>query len=256
VLARGRARRDGADRQCGDGGRTFIEWDKDDIDTLGLMKVDVLALGMLTCIRKGFDLLERHGGVARPRLVPRRGPAVYAMLQQGRFHRRLPGRKPRADEHAAAAAPARSTISSSRSRSCGPARSRATWCIPISGAAAARSRCTIPRPRRARPADELKQVLHRTLGVPLFQEQAMKIAMVAARFSPEEANGLRRAMATFRHVGTIHEFEEKMVGRMVARGYDPDFARAASTRSRVSANTAFPKATPPPSPSWSMSRAG
>ena len=74
------------------------------------------------------------------------------------------------------------------------------------------------------PADELEQILGKTLGVPLFQEQAMKIAMVAAEFTGEEANGLRRAMATFRHNGTIGNFEEKMVGRMIARGYDPEFA--------------------------------
>ena len=72
--------------------------------------------------------------------------------------------------------------------------------------------------------DELRDILGKTFGVPLFQEQAMKLAIVAAKFSPEEANGLRRAMATFRNVGTIDKFKDKFMGRMVERGYDPDFA--------------------------------
>ena len=82
-----------------------------------------------------------------------------------------------------------------------------------------------PSPRHG-PADELKQVLHKTLGVPLFQEQAMRIAMEAAKYTPAEANSLRRAMATFRHMGTIGEHEERFVSRMIDRGYDPDFARS------------------------------
>ena len=73
--------------------------------------------------------------------------------------------------------------------------------------------------------DELCRVLHKTLGVPLFQEQAMRLAIVAAKFTPEEANGLRRAMATFRNVGTIGKFEDKMIGDMIARGYEPEFAK-------------------------------
>ncbi len=73
--------------------------------------------------------------------------------------------------------------------------------------------------------NELRKVLHKTLGVPLFQEQAMRIAIEAAKFTSEEANGLRRAMATFRNVGTIGNFQDKMIGQMIARGYDPVFAR-------------------------------
>ena len=91
-------------------------------------------------------------------------------------------------------------------------------------------------------ADELYKVLHKTLGVPLFQEQAMRIAIEAAKFTSEEANGLRRAMATFRNVGTIGKYEEKMIGNMIARGYDPELRQeAASTRSRDLAPTAFPE---------------
>ena len=75
------------------------------------------------------------------------------------------------------------------------------------------------------PPDELYKVLHKTLGVPLFQEQAMRIAIEAAKFTSEEANGLRRSMATFRNVGTIGKFEDKMIGNMIARGYAPEFAK-------------------------------
>src|SRR5690606_1316445 len=84
---------------------------------------------------------------------------------------------------------------------------------------------TYPSPAPPHDPNELRHALERTLGVPLFQEQAMKIAMVAAEFPPEEANGLRRAMATFRHLGSMHVFEDKMVEGMVRRGYDRDFAR-------------------------------
>src|SRR5690606_964276 len=91
------------------------------------------------------------------------------------------------------------------------------------------------------PPDELRQVLGRTLGVPLFQEQAMKIAMVAAGFTPEEANGLRRAMATFRHVGTIHTFEKKMVEGMVARGYERAFAERCFNQIKGFGEYGFPE---------------
>ena len=131
--------------------------------------------------------------------IPREDPrGVRACCRRGDSPRHLPGGEPRADEHAAAPAARRnSTTSSSRSRSCGRARSRATWCIPICAAARARRRWTSPRPRpnTARPTS-LQRVLGRTLGVPLFQEQAMRIAIEAAKFTPEEANALRRSMAT------------------------------------------------------------
>ena len=106
------------------------------------------------------------------------------------------------------------------------------------------------------PADELYQVLGKTMGVPLFQEQAMRLAMVAAKFSPDEANELRRAMATFRRTRHHRHFRDKMVGGMTARGYRPTSPSAASSRSRASATTAFPRATPPASRISSMSRRG
>ena len=209
--------------------RTFIEWDKDDVDALNMMKVDVLALGMLTCIRKCFDLIDRPQGPAL-RAVRHQGDRGRRRLQDaaaGRVARRVPGRKPRADEHAAAAEAAHaSTTSSSKSRSCAPARSRATWCILICGGGTASRRKTIPRHRRSTVRrTNSTSVLHKTLGVPLFQEQAMRIAIEAAKFTPEEANGLRRSMATFRNVGTIGKFEDKLIGNMIARGYAPEFAK-------------------------------
>jgi error-prone DNA polymerase len=200
--------------------RSFIEWDKDDIDALGMMKVDVLALGMLTCIRKCFDA-ARHHRISLA-TVPQNDPVVYDMLCKGdslgvfQVESRaqmnmLPRLKPR-----------NSTIWSSRSRSCGPARSRATWCIPICAARGQQGGRCYPA-RAGGPPDELEAVLGKTLGVPLFQEQAMKLRHRGGQFTPEEANGLRRAMATFRNIGTI-TFPRQDGRGMVARGYERDFA--------------------------------
>jgi error-prone DNA polymerase len=207
--------------------RTFIEWDKDDVDALKMMKVDVLALGMLTCIRKCFDLIADHKG-KRYQLADIKSKdddEVYQMLQKGESlgvfqvesraqMNMLPRLKPRTFYdlviEVAIVRPG-----------------------PIQG--------NMVHPylkrRKMKPEDidypypkggdknELRKVLYKTLGVPLFQEQAMRIAIEAAHFTSEEANGLRRAMATFRNVGTMPQFEEKMVGKMIARGYDPVFAR-------------------------------
>ena len=198
--------------------RTTIEWDKDDLDALGILKIDVLGLGMLTCIRKGFDLLERHYG-RRVDLatVPAEDPAVYDMLCQadsvGVFQvesraqmTMLPRLKPRNFYdlviEVAIVRPG-----------------------PIQGD------MVHPYLRRRNgeekidyPSEALREVLEKTFGVPLFQEQAMKISIVAAGFTPSEADQLRRAMATFRHTGTIHTFEEKLINGMAANGYDRDFA--------------------------------
>ena len=207
--------------------RTFIEWDKDDVDALKMMKVDVLALGMLTCIRKCFDLIADHKGerYELADIKSKDDDEVYQMLQKGESlgvfqvesraqMNMLPRLKPRTFYdlviEVAIVRPG-----------------------PIQG--------NMVHPylkrRKMKPEDidypypkggdknELKDVLKKTLGVPLFQEQAMRIAMQAAEFTSEEANGLRRAMATFRNVGTMHTFEERMVDRMIERGYDPVFAR-------------------------------
>ncbi len=204
--------------------RYFIEWDKDDIDRLRMMKVDVLALGMLTCIRKAFDLIHLHGGKSYDLAsVPREIPAVYEMLSRadaiGVFQvesraqmNMLPRLKPAKFYDL--------VIEVAIVR---PGPIQGDMVHPYLRRRAGIEKVEYPSPEHG-PADELVQVLGKTNGVPLFQEQAMKLAIVAAKFTPEEANGLRRAMATFRNVGTIHKFREKMVGNMIARGYKPDFA--------------------------------
>ena len=198
--------------------RTFVEWDKDDLDALGILKIDVLALGMLTCIAKAFALIARHyGKTIDIAALPPDDPAVYEMLQRGdsvgvfQVESRaqmsmLPRLKPKdffdLVIEVAIVRPG-----------------------PIQGD------MVHPYLRRrddkeavVYPTKELEDVLRPTLGVPLFQEQAMKIAIVAAGFTAPEADRLRRAMATFRRMGTIHSFEEKFIAGMVARGYEAEFA--------------------------------
>ncbi|WP_439532428.1 error-prone DNA polymerase [Polymorphobacter sp.] len=205
--------------------RTFIEWDKDDIDALGLMKVDVLALGMLTCIRKSFDLL-RAQGLADLALhsVPHEDAETYAMLCRGdsigvfQVESRaqinmLPRLKPREFYDL--------VIQVAIVR---PGPIEGEMVHPYLRRRSGQEVIKLPSPAPPHDPDELKTVLGKTFGVPLFQEQAMKLAIVAADFSPEDANRLRRAMATFRNVGTIHHMERKMIEGMVARGYQRDFA--------------------------------
>jgi error-prone DNA polymerase len=122
---------------------------------------------------------------------------------------------------------------SSRWRSSGPARSRATWSIPICAAARARSR-SYPKP-------ELEKVLGKTLGVPLFQEQAMRVAIECAGFTPGEADQLRRAMATFKFTGGVSHFKDKLVGGMVARGYEEDFAEQTFSQLEGFGSYGFPE---------------
>ena len=206
--------------------RTVIEWDKDDIDTLGMLKVDVLALGMLTCIRKSFELIEAwYGQRYVLATVPREDAAVYDMLCKadsiGVFQvesraqmNMLPRLKPRRfyDLVIEVAIVRPGPIQGDMVH---PYLRRRDGLEPEDYPA--------PHPDFG-PPDELRQVLGRTKGVPLFQEQAMKLAMVAAEFTPAESNELRKALATFRRRGTIGRLEQKMVSRMVERGYDPDFA--------------------------------
>ena len=233
--------------------RTVVEWDKDDLDALRMLKIDVLALGMLTCIRKGFELLRAHYGVglrARRPSRPRTRPSTRCCAAPIRSacSRSRAGRRCRCCRGSSRAP---STIWSSRSRSSARARSRATWSTPICAAATAPSRSQFPSERAARA------VLGKTLGVPLFQEQAMKIAIVAAGFTPAEADGLRRSMAAFRRSGQIERYHAKLVEGMAARGYERDFAeRLLPARSRASAITASRRAMPPASRSWSTSRPG
>ncbi|OYX73758.1 MAG: error-prone DNA polymerase [Rhizobiales bacterium 32-66-11] len=199
--------------------RPIIEWDKNDLEQVGLLKVDILALGMLTAIRKCFDLLRSQYGVDITRIgaVPADDARVYAMLQRadsiGVFQvesraqqTMLPRLKPaRFEDLVVEVAIVRPG--------------------PIQGG------MVHPYLRRRQnlepvtyPSEELRAVLEPTLGVPLFQEQAMQIAIVAAGFSPGEADQLRRAMATFKRVGTIGTFHDKLITGMMAKGYDRAFA--------------------------------
>ncbi|KCZ93498.1 error-prone DNA polymerase [Hyphomonas johnsonii] len=207
--------------------RTFIEWDKDDISALGIMKVDVLALGMLTCIRKAFDMLRLHKGIDLDLAsLPPEDTATYDMLCKadslGVFQvesraqmSMLPRLRPRVfyDLVIEVAIVRPGPIQGNMVH---PYLRRRKKIEPVSYPS--------PSPEHG-PPDELERILKRTLGVPLFQEQAMQISIDAASFTPDEANGLRRSMATFRKLGTIRNYEDMMVGRMIARGYDPVFAQ-------------------------------
>jgi error-prone DNA polymerase len=207
--------------------RTFIEWDKDDIDELGILKIDVLALGMLTCIRKCFDLIEQHHGERWSlATIPQEVPEVYDMLCEGdslgvfQVESRaqmnmLPRLRPRCFYDL--------VIEVAIVR---PGPIQGDMVHPFLKRRSGKESITFPCPDPSEgPPDELERILGRTLGVPIFQEQAMKIAIDAAKFSADEANQLRKAMATFRSRGRIEPLQDKMVGRMVARGYDPDFAQ-------------------------------
>jgi len=192
-----------------------------------MMKVDVLALGMLTCIRKCFDLIADHKG-ERYELatIPQDQEPVYDMLCRGESlgvfqvesraqMNMLPRLRPRKFYDL--------VIEVAIVR---PGPIQGDMVHPYLRRRNGQEKVVYPSPSPAHgDKDELRRVLHKTLGVPLFQEQAMRIAIEAAKFTPEEANGLRRAMATFRNVGTIGKFESKMVNNMIARGYAPEFAK-------------------------------
>ncbi|MFT3809862.1 MAG: error-prone DNA polymerase [Micropepsaceae bacterium] len=223
--------------------RTFIEWNKDDIDALGLMKVDVLALGMLTCIRKAFDLMEAHE--KRPmRLydVPQNDAATYDMLCAGdsigvfQVESRaqinmLPRLKPRKLYDLVV------QVAIVR-----PGPIQGNMVHPYLKRRNMEEEVVYPAPAPEHgPPDELHKVLGETMGVPLFQEQAMRLAIVAAKFTDAEANGLRRAMATFRNVGTIGKYERKFVDGMSARGYDPEFAQRCFDQIKGFGSYGFPE---------------
>jgi len=223
--------------------RTFIEWDKDDIDALRLMKVDILALGMLTCIRKAFDLLRDHEGIDLTLAdVPADDRATYDMLCRGdsigvfQVESRaqinmLPRLKPRVFYDL--------VIQVAIVRP-GPIQGNMVHPYLRRRSGAEKVHFPSPAPEHG-PAKELHQVLDKTLGVPLFQEQAMQLAMEAAKFSDVEANQLRRAMATFRNLGTIHRFEGMMVERMVARGYAREFAQSCFEQIKGFGSYGFPE---------------
>ena len=222
--------------------RTFIEWDKDDIDALRLMKVDVLALGMLTCIRKTFDLLREHEGIDWGLAdVPKDDDPTYDMLCEGKSlgvfqvesraqMNMLPRLRPRKLYDL--------VIQVAIVR---PGPIQGDMVHPYLRRRAGLEKVSYPSPKPPHPADELVAVLGKTLGVPLFQEQAMKLAMVAAQFDDIEANGLRKAMATFRNHGTIGDYETKMVERMVARGYERAFAQRCFDQIKGFGSYGFPE---------------
>jgi error-prone DNA polymerase len=223
--------------------RTFIEWDKDDIEELGILKIDVLALGMLTCCRKAFDLIAQHHGERwELATLPKEEPGVYDMLCKGdslgvfQVESRaqmnmLPRLKPRAFYDL--------VIEVAIVR---PGPIQGDMVHPYLKRRSGKEIVTFPCPDPAHgPPDELERILARTLGVPVFQEQAMKIALDAARFSPAEANQLRKAMATFRSRGTIDLLQDKMVERMVTRGYDRDFAERCFHQIRGFGEYGFPE---------------
>ncbi len=199
--------------------RTQLEWNKDDLEGLGILKVDVLALGMLTCIRKAFDLIRLHYNKDYTLAnVPPEDPKVYDMICEadtlGVFQiesraqmSMLPRLKPRKfyDLVIEVAIVRPGPIQGDMVQ---PYLRRRDGIDPIEY-----------------PNEELKEVLDRTKGVPLFQEQAMEIAMVAAKFTPEEADQLRRSMATFKAKGLVSNFRDKLVNGMTARGYTEDYAK-------------------------------
>jgi error-prone DNA polymerase len=198
--------------------RTVIEWDKDDLDALNILKIDILALGMLSCLRRAFDLIADHHGCRFDlATLPPEDEAVYEMLS-------------RADSIGVFQVESRAQMSMLPRL-----RPRNFYDLVIEVAIVRpgpiQGDMVHPYLRRrdgreavSFPSDELRGVLDKTFGVPLFQEQAMRIAIVAAGFTPEDADRLRRAMATFRHTGHVSTFRDKMVEGMVTRGYDRDFA--------------------------------
>ncbi len=215
--------------------RTVIEWDKNDIDALGILKIDVLSLGMLTCIRKSFDLIAHHGG---PQYtiddVPKEDTKTYDMLCQadaiGVFQVEsraqlnfLPRMKPRVFYdlviEVAIVRPG-----------------------PIQGG------MVHPFIRRRQglekwdfPSGELSELLSKTHGVPLFQEQAMQIAVIAAGFTPGEADQLRRSLATFKRMGTIGTFRDRFINGMLERNYELEFAKRCFSQIEGFSEYGFPE---------------
>ena len=198
--------------------RTNIEWNKDDIEALGFLKIDVLALGMLTCIRKAFDLAKKHYGLNLTLAnIPQDDPAVYEMVGHadtiGVFQ-----------------------IESRAQQSMLPRLKPKCFYDLVIEVAIVRPGPILgdmvhPYLRRRNgeepivyPSKALESILGRTLGVPLFQEQAMKIAIVAAGFTPTEADELRRSMATFKFKGMISHFEKKLTKGMIKNGYTEEYA--------------------------------
>ncbi len=215
--------------------RTIVSWDKDDIEALGMLKVDVLALGMLTCLAKGFELLRKAYRLdLTPATVPAEDAAVYDMLSRadsiGVFQvesraqqTMLPRLKPKCFYDL--------VIEVAIVR---PGPIQGDMVHPYLRRRQGIEKTTFP-------SEELKKILEKTLGVPLFQEQCMKIAIVAAGFKPSRADELRRAMATFKKVGTIGLFKDEFIGGMIARGYERAFAERCFSQIQGFGTYGFPE---------------
>ena len=214
--------------------RTVIEWEKDDLESLGLLKVDVLALGMLSCLRRGFEFLQSHYGVARDLSIQDEDEATYRMIQRadtiGVFQiesraqmSMLPRLRPK-EFHDLVIEVAIVRPGPIQGNMVHPYLRRREGRDPI-----------------VYPSEALKDILKKTLGVPLFQEQAMRIAIVGAGFAPGEADRLRRAMATFKRVGTIDSFREKFLSGMAERGHDRKFAADCWSQIEGFGNYGFPE---------------
>ena len=215
--------------------RQTIEWDKDDIDALRFMKVDVLGLGMLGCMRRGFDLLAQHKGLRIDLAgVPPEDPDTYAMIRKadtiGTFQiesraqmSMLPRLKPRTfyDIVIQVAIVRPGPIQGDMVH---PYLRRREGIEPVEY-----------------PTEALRRVLEKTLGVPLFQEQAMQVAIVCAGFSPDEADALRRSMATFKFTGGVHHFHDKMIAGMLERGYTQEFAERTFSQIEGFGSYGFPE---------------
>lgn len=216
--------------------RTVVEWDKDDLDTLQILKIDILALGMLTCLRRAFDLIRHHDG---RRLtigsVPQDDPKVYEMLS-------------RADSVGVFQVESRAQMSMLPRLKPGAFYDLVIE-VAIVRPGPIQGDMVHPYLRRREgkeavdyPSEELGRVLKKTLGVPLFQEQAMNIAIVAAGFSPDQADYLRRAMATFRHTGKVEEFCRKFIQGMLKNNYPRDFAMRCFQQIKGFGEYGFPEA--------------
>jgi error-prone DNA polymerase len=215
--------------------RTIIQWDKDDLETLGLLKVDCLALGMLTCISKCLALLRAHRGLElAPATIPPDDAATYAMIQ-------------RADTIGVFQVESRAQMSML------PRMKPASYYDLVIEVALVRpgpiqGKMVHPFLRRRQglepvhyPSEELRAVFERTLGVPLFQEQVMQLAVVAAGFTPGEADQLRRSMAAWKRRGGLEYFRERVMTGMAARGYATDFAEQVFEQIKGFGSYGFPE---------------
>ncbi|MEM8979166.1 MAG: error-prone DNA polymerase [Pseudomonadota bacterium] len=215
--------------------RTVICWDKDDIDTLGILKIDVLALGMLSCVRKAFDLIKTHHQIHYTlATLPPEDEAVYDMLCK-------------ADSLGVFQVESRAQMNFLPRM-----RPRCFYDLVIETAIVRpgpiQGDMVHPYLRRRNgeeevsfPSDALGQVLGKTLGVPLFQEQAMQIAIVGAGFDPSEADRLRRSLATFKKHGDVSEFRTRFLRGMAANGYEQDFAERCFSQIEGFGSYGFPE---------------